>query len=538
MNTITLIQDVDGPRGPRAVDVEVAPNTVLGFDAQGAPAAVAPTTGITPASIGAETPAGAQAKAADAVAGHDASAGAHGVGRMVQTLSIFAWPYMLSTAATGNTANFDIYHKAVTDGFGSRWTYANVHNDDVAGPSVITMRVALVNKTKSATTYYPLFFNGSRDVVLQPGAIVESDICRMEWSAGDEIQERVFITVPEGGQWPVNRNSAFANTKGNQNTTETDLTTSATHPTGSGNAQFGAVSMRSGVYSFTRELAVLGDSIAYGQGDAPATGSPDSGCGFVQRAINHAIPYRFFPTSGALISSLSGLRPCLARGASTVLVGYGTNDISAGATATQLEGYMVTAWRRFSRSGARVLQCTIPPRSTDATTFYATEAAQTPAATDSIRQAVNAWLRDGAPVDPVTFAPSASVGAIRAGSAAHPLHSIVDIAVVLEGTIPGTWRQGADQRTVVGISTASTSVTSATDQFTAADVGRQVCITGVGQGVIYSYTGPRQVSCYPPFGTNSNVSALVGTTVGGDGTHPSTAGNIAAASVIDLSVIA
>ena len=101
MNTITLIQDVDGPRGPRAVDVEVAPNTVLGFDAQGAPAAVAPTTGITPASIGAETPAGAQAKAAAAVAGHNSDPAAHGDGLDVLVLTHIPAPAIPDVAVAG-----------------------------------------------------------------------------------------------------------------------------------------------------------------------------------------------------------------------------------------------------------------------------------------------------------------------------------------------------------------------------------------------------------------------------------------------------
>lgn len=65
MSTITIIQDASGPKGPRAVDVTVTPNTVLGFGPQGDPVAVE----VTPAGIGAE-PAGA---ASAAVAGLDIS---------------------------------------------------------------------------------------------------------------------------------------------------------------------------------------------------------------------------------------------------------------------------------------------------------------------------------------------------------------------------------------------------------------------------------------------------------------------------------
>ena len=37
MSTINIITDSAGPKGPRSVDVEVAPNSVLAFDAQGEP---------------------------------------------------------------------------------------------------------------------------------------------------------------------------------------------------------------------------------------------------------------------------------------------------------------------------------------------------------------------------------------------------------------------------------------------------------------------------------------------------------------------
>ena len=77
MSTITIIQDASGPKGPRAVDVTVTPNTVLGFGPQGDPVAVE----VTPAGVGAE-PAGA---AAAAVAGlvSDAAFGPTEVGTKV-----------------------------------------------------------------------------------------------------------------------------------------------------------------------------------------------------------------------------------------------------------------------------------------------------------------------------------------------------------------------------------------------------------------------------------------------------------------------
>jgi hypothetical protein len=73
MSTITLIQDAAGPRGPRAIEVEVVPGGVLGFDSQGVPVSVV----ATPEGIGADPAGTGTQAAAAAVAGHNESPVSH-----------------------------------------------------------------------------------------------------------------------------------------------------------------------------------------------------------------------------------------------------------------------------------------------------------------------------------------------------------------------------------------------------------------------------------------------------------------------------
>jgi lysophospholipase L1-like esterase len=394
-----------------------------------------------------------------------------------------------------------------------------------------------------AGTIYPAFQSGNRIITvnntLSSGLFdpVEIDI-----PAGATAFIRSFVSVVTAGmKWPVGLSMIVGQDGCATGTTQVDETLN------------GAFSYPSDfIFGFTptaviaksakkvSAVAVIGDSIAAGQGDAP------NDMGFIVRSLLAAgIPYVNLAMPGETAAQFQGSgrlnRIAYTRFAGNAICEYGTNDIELSSSLATLQTNIISIWTAAWERGAKVWQTTILPRVTT-TDNLTTSGGQTPIAgfeTGGIRSQFNAWVRAGAPVIPSLDGPLVAVaigtsGALLAGNPSHPLRGFFEAANLVEtAQDSGLWittgRNVSDAAMVSGTKT----ITSATANFTTADNGFNLTIAGAAAGGAALNAGAMT------FVNATTVTVLIAasTTVVGavanirtfvmsvDGTHPSPLGH-------------
>jgi hypothetical protein len=112
-----------------------------------------------------------------------------------------------------------------------------------------------------------------------------------------------------------------------------------------------------------------------------------------------------------------------------IVCNYGTNDLGNGDSLSTIQANLIAFWSLWP--GKFVFQQTIDPRTTSTDTWMTT-ANQTQQSFESVRQALNTWLRAGAPMVSGAAVAVGTAGAITAGNPAHPLVGIQDTAAAIE----------------------------------------------------------------------------------------------------------
>lgn len=250
----------------------------------------------------------------------------------------------------------------------------------------------------------------------------------------------------------------------------------------------------------TPVLAIVGDSVAAGSNDTTAgyggrniTIPAIGGGGFVVRALESAtgIGYIMAALSGdqasLVVQSTYHFRRWTWLGAGTsMLCEYGRNDLSNARTLAQIQANLITIWSYGAQLGQRVFQTTITPY-TDSTDGWTTTGNQTSHAgnQESIRVSLNTWIRAGAPVTSAASLTPVAVGtpgALVAGQPGHPLFKYWEIANTIESAQDsGLWAVNAGRQVTDGhITSGQVTYTSATANFTAADLGKTITVAGAG----------------------------------------------------------
>jgi lysophospholipase L1-like esterase len=302
-----------------------------------------------------------------------------------------------------------------------------------------------------------------------------------------------------------------------------------------------------------KAFLIAGDSIANGYGDGLPSGQHDftgvnaagqpwkNGGGYLARAlsgkagvINIAVSADFGRKfSGEQPNASTARRQSMARYATDVICEYGRNDVSGASTSAQIQGYLITIWRRLARRGLTVHQTTITPKTTSTDSFM-TVANQTVTTNDSARIAVNDWLRDGAPLDATTFA-ALAVGAtgLRKGQPGHPLSTVIDAADAAESSRnSGKWNAPYLVINDAAMTSGSATLTSASAAFTSArDLGMTILVKGAGPAGadlttnITAVNSATSVSLYGSATTTiTGAQCGLGVMVSNDGTHPTPGG--------------
>lgn len=312
---------------------------------------------------------------------------------------------------------------------------------DQVGQSALTVRAAI---EYPVGTFTPVYFDGGRDVVIQPGAIAVSAATAVDHPGftGNPVdfQVRTFVTQT-GGTIPVNVATAGANEGGV--TGGTDLTTSGTIA-GTIYAYGPAAVLAATTGAVPRLVAGVGDSITQGTGDGPLDGgwltraSESQGFPLIKTALSGETGAQFLTTHNRLPLIL---------GATHATVLYGTNDLNNAITLAQVQAILVSIWKRLAARTIKPYAVTIPPRTTS-TDAFATTANQTATASNPTRIQINDWLRAGAPLTAAGVATTAGApGSIVAGQPGHPLVAysaaspIFDLADVVESARnSGVWK--------------------------------------------------------------------------------------------------
>jgi len=471
------------------------------------------------------------------------------------------WYPQQSSGAVLN-ANFRTRRTVIAAASDLRVVFANAYNNETVAPvDNITVRAAI---ELPDATRHAVFFAGKRDVTIEPNGVVVSDPVAVDVNTGDIIWTRTYVTVASGGKFPTGDSVAYGGEGGDAATNAVDQTLVGTISTASVNL-FGPIAVL-GLPTVEAPVVVgVGDSIVFGQGDAPASGAVAAGKGFFERALNNLFPFLKIAVSGEnaaafVLQSGHKTRLALTTGSTHALMNYGINDLTAGNSTATVQANILSIATKLAARGILVYQTTITPRSTS-TDGFITEAAQTPNANvQANRPALNAWLRAGAPVDPTTKAAVAigtagallatvytTTGAVAqaASGTGHPFTGILDTAGTVEGAVAGTWKQDPAPRVVTdGTTNAGTLITSATANFTAADIGKAVSIPGAGAagatyyGAIYQRDSATDARVSPVTSASlTGRTITIATIQSSDGTHPVDVGYVNMAAAVPASTI-
>lgn len=366
----------------------------------------------------------------------------------------------IQTVASGSLgATYRTKHQAVMALTTLQATYVNWHkavsgtSRDVIGENAITIEVTWFKNGVAI----PLLFDGQRSKTYAPGESVTTDQKAVTIDAGDVLYEQVYVSVAATGMaWPLSRYGQAGNNEGSNYGTDRanlNLTELAAFTNG---YTFSCIAAGGKPASPTPKKMVLlcGDSQTQGfaQGTYGGTTAADD-YGYAQRACQSVnSPYVSIAYFGETVTDfLVGVnrqyRMPVADNIGIALVGYGWNDLKT-RTAVQIETDLITCWNIWKARGAKVISATILPNtaSTDAWATLANQTLVTTGWSQTERNALNAWHRDGAPFYP-GGAPAAvgatGGGVLRIGNAQHPVAAMADIAAAVEDTATGKWKVAA-----------------------------------------------------------------------------------------------
>lgn len=347
--------------------------------------------------------------------------------------------------------------------------YGNHYNNagvETVGPNNITVKASIEFVTGSYII--PVRFGGARTIVIPPGGVVWSDPISLDLAVGDFFYSRTNVVVGSGTErWPTGWATLTADGEGVE--TGVDKADSGT-VTANNTFCYGPLSIRGSAITLTKVLGGIGDSIMSGNGDGNTKG-------WWYRKFSGVIPEQRLAYPSEMAQSFAmptrrHPRLPLIDGCTSIIFGYGINDIKSGNAAVQVKRDMITSWRYGARRGTKCYQHTLTPVTTSTDT-WATTGNQTVTANEANRVAVNDWLRDGAPFTTNDFEPAA-IGAtggliVRTGAAGHPLTGLLEFADVVEtARNSGIWKAS---RTGDGTHPNATAHQELADSFTLASVG-------------------------------------------------------------------
>jgi lysophospholipase L1-like esterase len=334
-----------------------------------------------------------------------------------------------------------LVHLAAADALTMQFAYSNLRGD-----AAYTIRASAEHGSVNLgnSVLVQAGFNGSTTGIVEPGCWLMTDPIALPVSKGATFGARTYLTVPAGKKWEFNHTQVV-----NKDPWEAPMGgdggvngASASDLTAPGSAD---ISKSSGPFYGPQwvvfstggrivAISALGDSITNGGNSSTAEAS------YIKRATSGLIPCLMGTQGSATFADFvapvaPGASPgsiwSHARIAATAgtyrYSGFGSNDIFVDvASLATVQARALAVWTILVSDAAKVLQGTVTPKTDVGNT--------TPATGSTVRANFNAWLRAGAPIDPLTKAAVAigTGGALLAGDDGHPLYLVLDKAAAVE----------------------------------------------------------------------------------------------------------
>lgn len=454
-------------------------------------------------------------------------------------------------------------------------SWSNNASNETAAPNNCTIKATV---EKSYSFPIPVTFNGAESVTISPKApFVRSDPVGIEYAKGDILYVRTYITVPNGGTYQTIRASrgydriegfnvdpATAGPGVDATETSTITTTNTYSLRIPGPSQvLGIPNKPVACPLFVGDSIIGGTSEHLSFGRAGQSGEAVTGAaltryldfGWGNRVCDNKWPRLVVALSGSSIGSwlnATGIygwrrKAFIEKTYFThAFASYGVNDIGGFSTLADAQNRFIAFWKSLAAYRVPVYACTVTPF-TASTDEFSTLANQTIAtgwttAQSNIRLQLNEWIRDGSPMVGSNPAPVGATGhnVIRAGATGHPLSNgdpagkgYLDVAGAVEDQEnPTKWKIPSYTRVLSGaasIAASSTTLTVAGANFTQADRGLKLKITGAHDGgtdlttYITAVTNSTTVTVLRfSAGTSvTNANIIIGAMpLTGDGIHP------------------
>lgn len=432
--------------------------------------------------------------------------------------------------------------------------YCDGSHTEQAAPNAVVVKASVENTTTDSGTRIPVTFAGLRSVAIPVNCTVWSDPVFVDYAANDVLYVNTFVDVSgqgAGAKWPLNLlwNSASPQAWIDSSGLEafaagSDYTDSGTFTLSGSGTGYGPCAIVGDAVG-TRSVLLAGDSVMDGGGDLTYRRSfAVRACAGASPPIAYQLVSRSSDTAAQFAAAATRYRRSQICGnAFSAIVHYGTNDITlSGHNAAQVEASLLRDAAILHRmlEGGKVYLCTLLPRvtSTDGVT---TVSGQTPLATESIRTAVNDWLRD-----------TSSSGAVAqsAGTVAGVFDTASKVEVNSSGVLTlngGRWSVGATLATGTATGGSSTTLVDSSQSWTTNqwtnNAVRITSGTGNGQGaLVNSNTGTTLTintgysSSFSPAPANGSTYAII-ESHSVDGIHPTPAGSDLMKTAIDTTLL-
>lgn len=268
--------------------------------------------------------------------------------------------------------SFKTKHIAAVDCYDPALVFGNYHSEGQDGTHTFSIKASIF----IAPSYMPVFFNGKRNIAIEPAAVIESDPVGVTLKKGQVFYSIVCVTMTNpGDKFPLGL--PLYNERG-EGQAVGDSTSSGTVTT-FGQYGYHPCAVVGRVLKPTSAVYLVGDSIMQGANDNAPDGFQDMG--FATRALDAAgIPWiRVARGAGAstnMVGRQAMTRYSLAKYCTHAIMNYGTNDLGGALSDTTVLANLTATWNALVSLGLKVYQCTITPR-TYSTDSWATVGNQT-----------------------------------------------------------------------------------------------------------------------------------------------------------------
>lgn len=280
---------------------------------------------------------------------------------------------------------YKVRHIATTDLVFPRLAYPNwyLNNGETNGPNDITVKAAI----EVDGNIYPALFGGANTKLVAAGATEWTDAVRIFIPKGTAFYTRTNVQVTAGQKWPLSITAYPADGEGRTagDVAHSGATTNLFIFTYSPCAIVGQPANQT-----EKSVLLVGDSIASGQGETP------NDRGFLIRAINDTVGHLRVSKPSArtsdFLESVRKNRMQLASYCNNAIIQLGVNDVKFDVKLEVIKANLLDIWTELALNGVAVFQTTITPVTTS-TDSWATTKNQSVTAQESVRIALNDWIR-------------------------------------------------------------------------------------------------------------------------------------------------